>query len=454
MPGVKAAAPPPSGDPVTVAHYRSRPDLSPPTISVDVATPTASPGSVFITPAAGPGQHGALVVDDRGEPIWFRPAAAGNAIHDFRVQQFRGRPVLTWWEGVVSNGEGQGEYVIADTSYRQVARLSAADGYDGDLHEFLLTTRGTALITVYSTTADLGASGTLTEGIVQELDVATGNLVFEWHSLQHVGNDESYRPGGDYFHINSIDVLDDGNLLVSARHTSAVYKIDRRSGEVIWRLGGKKSDFELGSGATFAYQHDARGHPSDRISIFDDGAYSLSEKVESVSRAITLQLDLQAMTADLVHADLNPQKQLTIAEGNAQLLPDGGMFVGWGTIPSFSEFSASGELRWDAQFVGNYTSYRAFRQPWTGMPVDRPAVAATRNADGSADVYVSWNGATEVSHWRVLAGASASALESKRTVPRDGFETVVRLASAPKLVAVSALDASGRVLGTSRTQQI
>jgi hypothetical protein len=89
-------------------------------------------------------------------------------------------------------------------------------------------------------------------------------VLFEWHSLDHVGLDESYKDlpeeaGGtfDYFHINSIEVDHDSNLLVSARNTFTVYKIDRRSGEIIWRLGGKKSDFEMGPGTWMRYQHDA-----------------------------------------------------------------------------------------------------------------------------------------------------------------------------------------------------
>jgi hypothetical protein len=128
----------------------------------------------------------------------------------------------------------------------------------------------------------------------------------------------------------------DGDLLVSSRYTSAGYKLDRRSGEVLWRLGGKKNDFELGPGAAFAFQHDARGHPGGLISLFDNGAYSPDTAIESTSRAIVLALDTTAMTARLVRALPNPKGLLTTAMGNMQLLHDGGCFVGWGTTPEFS----------------------------------------------------------------------------------------------------------------------
>jgi hypothetical protein len=211
-----------------------------------------------------------MILDDRGQLVWFGKYTSAR---DFRVQRYRGRPVLTWWEGTVVAGHGVGEYVIFDDSYHEIARVRAGNGYRGDLHEFLITPHGTALLTSYApATADLSAvagpeAGAAWDGIAQEIDIETGEVLFEWHSLDHVGVEESYvHPPDDpayaydYFHINSIDVDHDENLLVSARNTWTVYKIDRESGRVLWRLGGKKSDFEMGEGTRSALQHDARRH--------------------------------------------------------------------------------------------------------------------------------------------------------------------------------------------------
>jgi hypothetical protein len=179
-------------------------------------------------------------------------------VMDFKLQRYRGRSVLTWWEEE-HTGFGQGEYLLLDSSYREVARVRAGNGYEGDHHEFLIRSQDTALFDIYhKVPMDLSAIGgkkdaTVLVGIVQEVDIESGEVLFEWHSLDHVGLEESYVKPYDYFHINSIEVDDDSNLLVSARTTSTVYKIDRESGEVIWRLGGKKSDFEMGPGTRFAY---------------------------------------------------------------------------------------------------------------------------------------------------------------------------------------------------------
>jgi hypothetical protein len=249
--------------------------------SIGATTPArgVAPSYVFCAPKngpdeVGPGQDGCLILDNTGQPVWFRPVGteAMDAM-DFKLQEYRGEPVLTWWEGE-HTGYGQGEYLLMDGSYREVARVRAGNGYEGDHHEFLISPQDTALFDIYGRVPmDLSPyggpqDGVALEGIVQEVDIESGEVIFEWHSLEHVGIDESYstlveglESAYGYFHVNSIEVNHDGNLIVSARRTSTVYEIDRKSGEVIWRLGGKKSDFEMGPGTRTAYQHDARRQP-------------------------------------------------------------------------------------------------------------------------------------------------------------------------------------------------
>jgi hypothetical protein len=271
---------------------------------------------------------------------------------------YRGKSVLTWMDGV-------NEYVIFDHAYREIARLSAGNGYYGDHHEFLISPQDTALILIYSPVPwDLSSIGGLKndrvwEGIVQELDIETGKVLFEWHSIEHVGLLETYatvsqdgRPGLDYFHANSIEVDHDNNLLVSARQTFTVYKIDRNTGEIIWRLGGKNSDFKMGPGTRFSYQHDARRHRDGTISVFDNGTTifhdTVPEAVEE-SRGIVLKLDEEQMSATLLREYTHPDKQYAHAGGNMQLLPNDNVFIGWGRALVFSEFSKDGELLFDAR---------------------------------------------------------------------------------------------------------
>jgi hypothetical protein len=251
----------------------------------------------------------------------------------------------------------------------------------------------------------------------------------------------------DYFHINSIDLYDDGHLLISARRTSTVYKVDRKTGEVLWRLGGKKSNFDMGPGARTDYQHDARRHPDGTITIFDNG--SVNKDVQS--RGIVLKLDEDAMSATLLREYTHPDTVFSDTQGNVQVLPNGNVFVGWGSEPYFSEFSRDGKLLFDASFPPELESYRAFRFPWKGQPQEAPAVVAESGPEDKVTLYVSWNGATEVTTWQVLAGAGPDKLEPVGSVPRKGFETALMLQTDETYIAVKAKDSSGQVLGTSKT---
>ena len=442
--------------------FRSRPDLGPAAAELTTRARDTAPGYVFLAIKEGAGEHGPMILDDNGQIVWF-----GKHPHarDFKMQYYRGRAVLTWWEGAVVEGHGEGEYVIFDDSYREVCRVRSGSGYHGDLHEFLITPENTALLTAYTPeTVDLSSvggpeDGPVWGGIVQEVDIETGEVLFEWHSLDHVGIEESYarfppdNPGFryDYFHINSIDVDYDDNLLISARNTWAAYKIDRKTGDVLWRLDGKKSDFEMGQRTRSAFQHDARRREHGTITIFDNGAHP---KVHDQSRAIDIGLDEDAMKATLLREYASPDRILATSQGNAQVLPDGNVFVGWGSAPFVSEFSGDGELLMNARFPPECESYRAFRFPWGGYPTGAPAVAVEHRTEGKVAIYASWNGATEVASWEVVSGPGPGLLSPLGSVPREGFETAMLAQPHAAYVAVRAKDRSGEVLGTSTPVEI
>jgi hypothetical protein len=293
------------------------------------------------------------------------------------------------------------------------------------------------------------------DGIAQEVDIETGEVLFEWHSLDHVGVEESYyhpppdlKRGFDYFHINFIDPYPDGYLTISARRTSTVYKVNRATGEIVWRLGGKNSDFEMGEGTQTAFQHDVRGHPDNVITIFDNGGAR-----DAQSCGIAVKVDGDAMKATLVGEYTRPDKTLADTQGNVQVLPGGNVFVGWGSEPFFSEFSPEGGLLFDARFPPLVESYRAFRFPWKGEPQTRPAVVAESGEGDEVELYVSWNGATEVATCPVLAGPGPDGpdeLEPVASVPHKGFEAAVTLQTDEPYLAVKAEDGSGNELATSR----
>ena len=413
-----------------VQHFRSRSDLLPPVVTVLHPPQGVAPGLLFLAPSSGPGQRGVLILDGAGEVVWFRPTAPRTAMN-FRAASFHGAPVLTWWEALPGGGLGRGEHVIVDASYREIARFPAGHGMKSDLHELLLTARGTALVTSFEVRRR-GAHGLTMGGVVQELEVPSARVLFEWKSLDHVAVEESYVPIGypwDYFHVNSVDVDADGNLLVSARNTWAVYKVHRQTGKVLWRLGGKRSDFALGAGARFAYQHDARSHEGGRVlSVFDNG--------ETHSRGLVLSLDMKRMRASLLREYVHHPPLHAYKLGSVQLLPNGDALVGWGTDPHFTEFSAAGAVRLDATLPHGGENYRTLRFPWRARPRDAPAAVVR-----GSTIYASWNGATDVASWRVDPGGAP--------VPRRGFETALPAPAGARSVRVVALDADGKPLGSS-----
>jgi hypothetical protein len=436
-------------------RWRSRPDLQIPALTVTHSEQAASTDPIFIAPYNSPvGQAGAVIVDHTGEPLWENPLA-GKVTTNFRVQSYRGNPVLTWWEGVIELGHGVGEYVIADANYRTIRRVQAARGLHGDLHEFVITPRDTALLTSYVVRkADLSSvggsrSGTIQDAIFQEIDLASGEVLLEWHSLEHVPLSDSYAPveaDWDFFHINSVSLDNDGNLLVSSRSMHTIYKLDK-AGTILWRLGGKRSDFSMGAGSNFAWQHDARRQPDGTLTVFDNGA---TPAVERRSRGLILELDELAMTASLLR-QYSHRGILAGSQGSMQLLDNGNVFVGWGEVPRVSEFDHAGRIVFDAVLGEDYECYRAFRLPWRGRPAEAPAIAAVPGADGELTAYASWNGATDVHRWQLLAGARDGTLRPVASVRSHGFESALRVRRAGPRLAVRALDAAGATLGQSKT---
>jgi hypothetical protein len=446
-----------------VQAFKSRPDLEPPAISIDVpAAPSSLPGLVLTNSAAGPGQQGGLIIDRSGQLVWFFPA---SAVHNLQVQFYRGEPVLTWFEGVLLDAHGQGHYELYDRAYREVAQVHAVGGYQGDLHEFLLTGTGSALFTCYGrATGDLSAVGgpraaPYYYGVVQEVDIATGELLFEWRSDEHVNFDESYVPVPttteaiwDYFHINSIDVdPTDNNLIVSSRNTWTAYKLDRRSGDVLWRLGGKRSDFAGGPGAHFAFQHDVRRYQDGTLTLFDDEAGPPDEARQS--RGLVLALDERAHTVELAQQYHHAPPLLTQVLGSLQDLGDGHRFIGWGQSSYFTEYDASGRAVFDGRLAEGTSSYRAYKQIWDGQPAEPPTLAVAVS-QRTATIYASWNGATALDRWSVLGGARSDAMTVLGVARCAGFETAITVKDPPSYVAVEALNSAGTVVGRSQVHEV
>lgn len=474
-----------------VWNFISAPALHPMKVSVNVNKPGTAPGYLFVAPytlhgTTMIGQTGALIMDQAGNPVWFKPVDSKYTIRDFKVQCYHGHPVLTLWQGKISGTQSANPelplgdpkpgafFQVINQNYQVIKTVTAKKGYTSDDHEFIITERNTALfITIKLVAADLSPYGGPKEGYfdnyaIQEVDLDTGQLLFFWDALSHVDPADSMVPASsatssnniwDCFHINSIEEGPDDTLLISMRDMWAIYNIDKKTGNIIWQLGGKQSDFNFGPNATFSWQHDARYRSGNRISLFNNACCaSSSSPPRGPSHGLILQLDYQYMTAKVDRTYFHDPALSVSHQGDMQKLPNGNQLIGWGMQPFLSEFKNAGNTKenpslnliYDMQYSGGNFSYRAFKNEWVGLPLYPPDIAVYPLCKDTAIVYASWNGSTETVSWQVLAGPTPYTLSVVVfSAPRTGFETDINVHSTGPYFQVNALDSEGKVIGRS-----
>jgi len=454
--------------------FLTAPSLHPPEIRSTQRAPSRqlAPGYIFTTnfydlnepPIAG--QSGPLILDSNLQPVWFQAVPERVAAANLSLQTYKGKPALAWWQGRVTNtgATETGEDVVVNQHYQTVATLKATDGWVLTLHELAISGENVWVTANKNIPMDLskygGAyNGALVDAAVQEYNLRTGKLLRSWDALDHIPLSEaqsSLPTNGfpwDAYHVNAIDLTGAGTFLVSMRNTWAAYLVDIDTGRIEWTLGGKRSSFKLGPGAAFQWQHDVRLNGST-VTMFDDHCCQLTGGGTSVpatgpSRGLVLELGQSTHTATLVSQDRGDGKFESEYMGDAQLLPNGNMFVGWGSEPYFSEYSRSGKLLLQGELPGPNLTYRATVEQWVGEPLS-PPVGAIRRTGGRTTVYASWNGATQVASWRVLAGSSIDRMAVVATHAKSGFETAIAVPQGSyERFEVQALGADDRVIGAS-----
>ncbi|MGA9285907.1 MAG: arylsulfotransferase family protein [Solirubrobacteraceae bacterium] len=454
--------PNPQAAPADYESFDTLPGAQVPILSVTTADRDPGAGEILTTNGPGPGQYGPLIYTPQGRLVWFDRLPQGQTAENLSVQRYEGHPALTFWRGkVLSLGFGQGEDVVLNSAYQAIAKVPGGNGLQADLHDFQIASGDVSYTTAFNpircnlSSVEGVRDGVILDTSVQEIDMRTGLVRWEWHSLDHVAASESEtttptKPTPwDWFHINSIDVQPDGNVFISARSTWAGYQIEAGSGDILWRLGGLKSSFKLGPGVETAWQHDGRILSNGLVTFFDDGS---NPPIHSQSRGLRIALDFKTHTARLVSNYTHPDPPLLApSQGNMQTLPDGNAVVGYGGLPAISEFATGGSLLFDAHLPYDMSFYRAFRFTWNGRPASPPTAFANLN-DTSEEtiVHMSWNGATEVASWRVLAGAKPNSLKAQTGIPASSFESSTTLPKKYAYAAVQALDSAGRVLGVSK----
>jgi hypothetical protein len=433
---------------------------------------------VFISPrGTAVGQIAPMVFNsDDLSLVWSDPSY--KTTFGVRVQEYNNSDYITFWRGAIkSAGYGSGSYIMLDHNYNVAYNLTTKSlTVGGDIHEIELTDEGTALMSAYEPmeydlTAYNISNGWLADSIFEEIDIATNNLLFSWRASEHIALNASYADPGatgisqdnpyDFFHINSIEKDDSGNYLISARHTHGIYYINGTNGDIIWTMGGKDNQFEDksdGQATNFAWQHDARWRNTNltEMTLFDNGAADWV-KTENETRGLWLNIDYDDMSVTLKQDYISPEGILSISQGSVQVLSNGNVFMGYGSNGAFIEYTNDGKAIWDVQFgiIGNSSvqSYRAYKQNWQGFPGWNPSISAAGNGTDNTTVYMSWNGATEIKQWAILASNSSSSLATAdnlwKNVTKTGFETNVTVGTNARYVRAAALNADGEVLGAT-----
>jgi hypothetical protein len=472
--GPAAAAARPAPD-----SFRSAPGLHPPPLRVHTYPGRHAPGLFFLAPFSSNseppvGQPGALIANGAGEPVWFHPAPAGEEITDFRAQRYRGQPVLTWWQGriavpprftnlPVGSPEPGARFYVYSNRYQPLFTVSAPAGWTADLHEFLITPRNTALFLAARTVpADLTpyggpAHGELEDFAIQEVSLPEGKLLYQWDLLEHIPLSQAQTKvpkNGiwDPYHANSVQEVGE-TLVLSVRNTWAVYGISRKTGQVVWQVGGKGSTFQLPPRGRFFWQHDARLHGTSLLSLFDDGCCNITahglEKPEHPARGLVLSLNFKTHRAKVVAAYPHRPPLYVPSQGNVQFLAGGNRLIGWGQLPYTTELTAKGKLLLELALPAPDESYRSFRLPWTGQP-NGPVSLVVARRGRRLMAFVSWNGATAVRSYALYGGPAKGKLHRLRVVAKRSFQTTITIYHRARLYQVLALDGKGKVIGRSK----
>ncbi len=368
------------------------------------------PDPIFIDNRGGGGDPFNVIFDNNGNPIWY--SKYPDERRDMKAQH---NGTLT----MLARDNGN-HFNVFNTHYQPIGSYWAVNGYGVDEHELQVLADGTYLfVALAGQTVDMSryvvggnTAAWVTEQVIQEFTPA-GELIFQWRAWDHLDVRDQQQfinilgNNFDFPHMNAIDIDTDGNILLSSRNTSEVTKINRDTGEIIWRFGGLHNQFTFVNDPLNGArnQHAFRVVATNDYTLFDNG----NLHSPSMSRAVEYRLDPTNMTATLVWQYPNPPSSsiYSFYMGNAQRLPNGNTLIDWavGNLPKLTEVRPDGSKAFEMNWADGWEAYRTWRCPWQGSAT-QPYLLVESYPDNITLIFNQF-GDTNVAFYKIYGGPTS-----------------------------------------------
>ncbi|KAI1258751.1 Arylsulfotransferase-domain-containing protein [Xylariaceae sp. FL1019] len=404
---------------------------------------------------------------------------------DYNYQDSQAFRTYTLFDKPIIGAFAGGGVQLYDENYNLIHRITPKGDfwdYNADSHEAMITPNNSAVMIIgKKETANLTHLGQgerdVTNNYIQEVDIGSNKVLFQFNMRDYFNPQDSYWPwkgkgpydfgwAHDMWHTNSVEKLPNGDFLCSSRHLHSIFLLDGEKAQVKWVLGGRRSDFkditQNGTGV-FHWQHNARLTAPNRITLFDNHDVHndfCKQPEKGCSRGLEIEFDEVEKIYWVVNEWYHPQSLITASRGGVSRTPKNNTLIAWGQNPMYTEHAPDGEVVMDVQRgqvlaldhgIGPVIAYRAWKADWVGKPKWPPSIAANTDDASVTSIYVSWNGATEVDKYVLLASNHSSRLNGKDSImatsPRKGFETAFVLDQKVRYTRIAALDRNGTILG-------
>jgi hypothetical protein len=407
------------------------------------------PGYIFITNI-----NYSIIFDNNGSPQWYWRIISEPL--NLKVQP-NGIMTVNIWEEIWDGPVG------FDSTYTIVKHYHIPPGFWFDDHECTVLENGHYFV-IFNDEHQIDMSqivpggdpnAWVLENNVAEMD-ANDNPIFIWRGLDHFNiadaiHEDLTQHYIDFCHMNTIEIDNDGHILISSRHLSEITKINRQTGDIIWRLGGVNNQFNwVNDSYQISYQHDIRVLPNGNYTLFDNGNYHQPQ----FSRALELDLDTQNMTATKVFEYRENPDNYAKWMGSTQRVPNGNTIINWAEpwLPKLTEVRPDGSKAFEMNFVEDHHAYRTHRSPWIGKAAV-PYLIIEPYSDRITLIFNKF-GDPDVDHYNVYGGLEPQPNQVMATALEPFIHLTELINGERYYFRVTAVNSLGQESGFSNEEEV